>query len=110
MTASDFLNYLRQVEHKNSIVHYNSTSFKLSNIYKNDKFVVIELSRTFSLSVREIADKLIDFNMGSYIIVIKSPYGTYRAFIFDVKNVIMLSTGIIDYGEFNFNNHYYVYI
>lgn len=110
MTVADFLNYLRQVEHKNSTVRYNSTSFKLSNIYKNDKFVVIELSCIFSLSVREIADKLIDFNMGSYIIVIKSPYGTYRAFIFDVKNVKMLSTDIVDYGEFSFNNHYSVYI
>ena len=110
MTVVEFLNYLRQVEYKNSTVRYNSTSFNLANIYKNDKFIVIELSCTFSLSVREIADKLINFNMGSYIIVIKSPYGTYRAFIFDVKNVKMLSTGIIDYGEFNFNNHYSVYI
>ena len=110
MTTAEFLNYLRQVKHKNSTVRYNSTSFKLSNICKNDKFIIIELSRLFSLSVREIADKLIDLDMGSYIIVIKSPYSTYRTFIFDIKTVTMVVTGIINYDEFNFNDPYYVYI
>lgn len=109
MYANEFLEYLKRVENKDSIVHYNNTSFAISNIYKSTKFVVIELSYKVSIPIREIADKLITCNMGSYPIIVEDYYyDPYRNFTFDIKTVTMYPTSTIDYEDAYLISPHYV--
>ena len=90
MYVNEFLEYLSQVKDKNGIINYNNSRYAISGIYGHTKFVVIELSRTLALPVREIADRIIKLDMGFYPIVVRSiAYDSYRNFTFNVKDLIL---------------------
>ena len=90
MYANEFLEYLSQVKDKNSVINYNNSCYTISGIYGHTKFVVIELSRTLALPIREIADRIIKLDMGFYPIVVQSiAYDSYRNFTFNVKDLIL---------------------
>ena len=109
MYVNEFLEYLKRVENKNSVIHYNNTSFVISNIYTSTKFVVIALSYKVSIPIREIADKLISCNMGSYPIIVEGYfYDTYRNFTFDIKTVTMYPTSAIDYEDMYLISPHYI--
>lgn len=100
MYVNEFLEYLSQVRDKNGVINYNNSRYTISGIYGSDKFVVIDISRTLALSVRKIADRIIKLDMGFYPIVVQSIAGySYRYFTFNVKNMTLHPSSLIEFAS-----------
>lgn len=100
MYVNEFLQYLSQVKDKNGVINYNNSRYTISGIYGSDKFVVIDLSRTLALPVRKIADRIIKLDMDFYPIVVQSIADySYRYFTFNVKNMILHPSSLIEFAS-----------
>ena len=97
MYVNEFLEYLSRVNDKNGVINYNNSRYTISNIYGSANCVIIELSRTLALPVREIADRIIKLDMGFYPIVVQSvAYYSYRNFTFNIKSMTLHPSSFIE--------------